>query len=54
MSGCEKQRMSYVVRYTTQSACGSDCRNQGGTASDSDLVPFGMRSFFMKTFVPDK
>lgn len=27
---------------------------RGGTASDSDLVPFGMRSFFMKTFVPDK
>ena len=30
------------------------CGNQGGTASDSDLVPFGMGSFFMKTFVPDK
>ena len=31
-----------------------DYRNQGGTASDSDLVPFGMRSFILKTFVPDK
>ena len=54
MSGCEKQRMPYVVRYTIQSACRQDYRNQGGTASDSDLVPFGMGSFFMKTFVPDK